>query len=244
MICAYHTQVVAQVHCSNCNRGLCTSCDHRIKGFPYCQDCIVSGIQLLQAGYQQGNYSQTYYRPKPAASGKAFCASIFAFFPSGGAIFNRQNVKAVVQFISIFGLFYLGRISPFFGLAGLAFYFHSIIDSYRTARAIADGESPVENEELYKQALIKRAPAIGVGLIIIGLAVFIHLIRPLSGLISFSRLAPVALIILGGYLLTRYFKQSRDYSSDSPERQNLYLISGNFSEHDKANQSSRFGSYR
>ncbi len=244
MVCAYHTQITAQVYCSNCNRGLCTSCDHRIKGYPYCQDCIVAGIQLLQRGYQQpGNY-QHYYRPKSSSTGKAFFATVFACFPSGGAIFNRQNVKALVQFISIFGLFYLGRISPLFGLAGMAFYIHSIIDSYRTARAIGEGESPAENEERYKQALIKRAPAIGVGLIVIGLAVFIQLIRPLSGLISFSRLAPVALIFLGGYLLTRYFKQSREYSEENAERKNLYLVTGNFSERDNANQSSRLGNYR
>src|ERR1044072_7881218 len=234
MVCTYHTQATAQVYCSNCNRGLCTSCDHRIKGFPYCQDCIVAGIQLLQKGYQQpGNNYQQYYRPRTASSGKAILASIFALFPSGGAIFNRQNIKAVVQFISIFGLFYLGRISPFFGLAGMAFYFQSIIDSFRTARALSESDNPAEYEERYKQALIKRAPAIGVGLMVIGLAVFINLIQPLSGFISFSRLAPVALIILGGYLLTRYFKQSREYSEDYSDRKNLYLVTGNFADHDK-----------
>jgi hypothetical protein len=205
----------------------------------------VSGIQLLQKGYQQqGNTYQTYYRPKSTSSGKAFFASAFAIFPSGGAIFNRQNLKAVVQFVTIFGLFYLGRVSPFFGFAGMAFYFQSIIDSYRTAKAIADGESATENEERYKNILIKRAPAIGIGLILIGLAVFIHLIFPLYGFISFGRLVPVALIILGGYLLTRYFKQSREYSSENSERKNLYLVSGNYSERDSANQSSRYGNYR
>jgi hypothetical protein len=245
MVCAYHTQISAQVHCSNCNRGLCTSCDHRIKGFPYCQDCIVSGIQLLQKSYhQQGNNYQTSYRPKGSSAGKAFLALLFAIFPSGGAIFNRQNLKAVVQFISIFGLFYLGKVSPFFGLAGMAFYFHSVIDSYRTARAIAEGESPSENEERYKFTLIKRAPAIGVALILIGLVVFIHLIHPLYAFISFARLVPVALIILGGYLLTRYFKQSREFSSDNADRKNLYLVTGNYSDRESAKQSSRYGSYR
>jgi hypothetical protein len=244
MLCAYHNQANAQVYCSNCNRGLCSSCDHRIKGFPYCQDCIVSGIQLLQKGYQPGKSYQNYYQPRGSSAGKAFFATVFAFFPSGGAIFNRQNIKAVVQFITIFGLFSLGRISPFFVFAGVAFYFQSIFDSYRTARAIGEGENPAEHEERYKQALIKRAPAIGVGLIIIGLVVFINLIQPLAGLISFARLAPVALIILGGYLLTRYFKQSREYSEESSDRKNLYLVSGNYTERDSNHQASRYGSYR
>ncbi|MEW6128371.1 MAG: hypothetical protein AB1757_15135 [Acidobacteriota bacterium] len=244
MNCAYHTQIATQVQCSNCNRGLCTSCDHRIKGFPYCQDCIVAGISLLQNNYRQSGNYQTYYQSKSGSTGKAILASIFAFFPSGGAIYNRQNVKAIVQFISIFGFFYLGKISGFFGLVGFALYLQSIFDSFRTAKFVAEGGNPAESEERYKQALIKKAPAIGVGLIVVGLFIFIRLINPFTAFLSFSKLAPVALIFLGGYLLTRYFKQSREYSGDATERKNLYLVSNSYSEQDQFNQNTRTGNYR
>ncbi|MDM7923150.1 MAG: hypothetical protein QUS14_12695, partial [Pyrinomonadaceae bacterium] len=50
--CAYHSQNVAVVQCNGCGKALCPACDHRIKGFPYCQDCIVQGIDLLR---QQAN---------------------------------------------------------------------------------------------------------------------------------------------------------------------------------------------
>lgn len=248
MYCAYHTSTTALIQCAHCNRGLCSSCDHRIKGFPYCQDCIVAGVQSLQRQSTTYNYYQTQ-QPKRLSSGKAIVAALCAFVPGAGAIYNRQNLKAVVHFVTTIGLFQLGNLHPFgafFGLAGGLFYFYTILDAFRTARAINAGESAAENEERFKRALIKRAPSIGVGLIFAGLLVFIHLIRPLSQFLSFTRLAPVALIILGGYLLTRYFKQSREYTPDYPERQSFYLVSGNYSESksQKVNDQSRFGNYR
>ena len=42
MSCAYHLTNRAVVQCSRCGRPLCPACDHRIRGFPYCQDCIVT----------------------------------------------------------------------------------------------------------------------------------------------------------------------------------------------------------
>jgi TM2 domain-containing membrane protein YozV len=248
MYCAYHTTTTARIQCANCNRGLCSSCDHRIKGFPYCQDCIVAGVQSLQRQSTTYNYQQTSQQ-KRSSSGKAILAALCAFVPGAGAIYNRQNLKAVIHFVTIIGLFQLGKIHPFgafFGLGGVLFYFYTILDAFRTARAIGEGESAAENEERFKRSLIKRAPSIGLGLIFAGLLIFLHLIRPLSQFISFTRLAPVALIILGGYLLTRYFKQSREYTPDYSERQSFYLVSGNHSEREthKVNDQSRFGNYR
>jgi hypothetical protein len=248
MYCAYHTTTKAGIQCANCNRGLCSSCDHRIKGFPYCQDCIVTGIQSLQGRATQYNYYQSNHQ-KRGSSGKAMIAALCAFVPGAGAIYNRQNLKALIHFVTTVGLFQLGNVHSFgvfFGLGGVLFYFYTILDAYRTAKAISEGESAADNEERFKRSLIKRAPSIGISLIIAGLLVFVHLIHPLSQFISFTRIAPVALIILGGYLLTRYFKQSREYYPDYSERQSFYLVSGNHRERDtqKANESSRFGNYR
>jgi TM2 domain-containing membrane protein YozV len=248
MYCAYHTTTTARIQCAHCNRGLCSSCDHRIKGFPYCQDCIVAGVQSLQHQSSAYNYQQTSQQ-KRRSPGKAILAALCAFVPGAGAIYNRQNLKAVIHFVTTIGLFQLGKIHPFgafFGLGGVLFYFYTILDAFRTARAISEGESAAENEEKFKRGLIKRAPSIGIGLIFAGLLIFLHLIRPLTQFISFTRLAPVALIILGGYLLTRYFKQSREYTPDYSERQSFYLVSGNQSEREthKVNEQSRFGNYR
>jgi len=202
MYCSYHTTTFARVQCANCARALCPACDHRIKGYPYCQDCIVLGIESLSRHYSQGG------RPKA----KARLAALCALLPGLGAAYNRQNVKAVAHFAGVVGLFQLTNIhalSGFFGFAGMAFYIYTIIDAYRTAQLIAVGESPEADESRFKRQLAKRAPVIGAMLILAGVLLVIQLMRPLA-FITPARLVPVALIIFGGYLLTSYFKRSRE----------------------------------
>src|SRR2546428_9463158 len=231
MYCSYHTASASIVQCSSCGRPLCRACDHRIKGYPYCQDCIVLGIEGL---------SRNYYNARPR--GHARLAALFALLPGMGAVYNRQNIKAVVHFVTIVGLFQLTgiRVAPgFFAFAGLAAYLYSIIDAYRTANVIAQGESPAVDEERFKRSLIKRAPLIGLFLVVAGLALVIQIARPL-GFITFARLFPVALIVLGGYLLTRYFKRSRDGSEQEEysNRPPYSLVPGRFGE--RSSQSGRF----
>ena len=228
MICAFHIQTAAKVTCSSCNRGLCSACDHRIKGNAYCQDCIVAGIESLHRGpFPYANTQANSYAPS-RSKGRPLLAAVCALIPGGGAVYNRQNLKAIIQFVGIVGMFQLADLPPlqFLAIGGILLYFYSILDSFRTARAIALGESASENEERFKRGLIKRAPTIGGGLIIAGLLVFIRLVQPLNAMLSFSRLAPVALIIFGGYLLTRYFKQSREVRPDYSDRPPYQLVSG------------------
>ena len=222
MYCSYHTASAARVQCSNCGRPLCHACDHRIKGYPYCQDCIVLGVEGLSRNYDNA-------RPR----GRARLAALFAVLPGMGAVYNRQNIKAVVHFVSIIGLFELASLevaAGVFALAGLVFYLYSIIDAYRTAMLIARGESPAVDEERFKRSLIKRAPLIGIMLIAAGLLLVVQILRPFA-FITLARLFPVALIILGGYLLTRYFKRSREESYEQhPSVPPYSLVPGKFGE--------------
>lgn len=222
MYCSYHITSVARVQCSSCARPLCQACDHRIKGYPYCQDCIVLGVEGLSRNYNN-------VRPR----GRARLAALFAVLPGMGAVYNRQNIKAVVHFVTIICLFQLASLkvaSGVFALAGLVFYLYSIIDAYRTAILIARGESPAADEERFKRSLIKRAPLIGILLIAGGLLLVLQIIRPFAFL-TVARLVPVALIILGGYLLTRYFKNSHEEIYDRyPSVPPYSLVPGRFSE--------------
>ncbi|MEW6208088.1 MAG: hypothetical protein AB1631_06960 [Acidobacteriota bacterium] len=155
--------------------------------------------------------SRSYRAERPKS--KAWLAALCGIFPPGfGAVYNRQNVKAFVHFITIIGLFQLSSFLPFKGLlrlAGVSFYLYSIIDAYRTAQQIAQGESAERLEERFKQSIVRRAPAIGLILIAAGLVSVIQIAHPWGLSISLPRLLPVALIFLGGYLLTRYFRRSR-----------------------------------
>lgn len=234
MYCSYHTASNARVQCSSCSRALCSACDHRIKGYPYCQDCIVLGVEGL---------SRNRYTPKPR--GSARLAALLALLPGMGAVFNRQNIKGIVHFVSIVGLFKLTGIrvaSAIFALGGLSFYIYSIVDAYRTAQLIALGEDPAIDEARFKHSLIKRAPVIGVILIAAGLLLVIQIARPFA-LVTFARLLPVAFIILGGYLLTRYFKRPQEQSYDQgPTSAPYSLVPGDFG--NRAERNSREGSSR
>jgi TM2 domain-containing membrane protein YozV len=232
MYCSYHPRNQARVQCIGCARRLCAACDHRIKGYPYCQDCIVMGVESLSRQYHANQ-----------SKGKARLAALCALLPGMGAVFNRQNVKAVVHFVTIIGLFQLSDFNLFpalFGMAGVAFYLYSIIDAYRTARLIAQGESPAADEARFKRGLASRAPLIGGVLIVTGLLMVLQLLRPLGLYISMGRLIPVALILLGGYLLTRYFKRSRveEQAPDYSHRP-FSLISGSLQ--DDASHTGRQG---
>lgn len=239
MYCSYHTQSAARVQCSNCNRALCPACDHRIKGYPYCQNCIVMGIESLSRNHYQQR------RPKAKARLAAMCALI----PGMGAVYNRQNLKAVVHFVGIIGLFNLTKLHVLpglFSLAGLVVYFYSMMDAYRTAERITQGESAEADETRFKRQLAKHAPALGVGLIILGALKVIQLLWPVA-VINPARLLPVALILLGGYLLTRYFKRSRgDAAASDYARPPYPLISGSFGDPSQTNvrQMARFGERR
>ncbi|HXG95038.1 MAG TPA: hypothetical protein VNN73_22045 [Blastocatellia bacterium] len=181
----------------------------------------------------EGLSRRSYYREQQRPRSKAKLAALLALLPGMGAVYNRQNIKAVVYFVTIIGLIELTHVKVLagvFGLAAFMFYLYSIMDSYRTAQLIAAGESPEADEERFKRMIIKRAPIIGVVLITVGLLLVIQLVRPLA-FITYARLLPVALILFGGYLLTRYFKRKRepDYSRDY--RQPPYpLIPGSFDE--------------
>ena len=220
MYCSYHTATIARIQCSSCARPVCAACDHRVKGYVYCQDCIVLGVEGL---------SRSYYSPR--TRGRARLAALFALLPGMGAVYNRQNLKGVVHFVTIVGLFQLTALrvaSGFFVLSGLAFYLYSIVDAYRTARLIDQGESPAADEQRFKRSLIKRAPVIGLMLITAGMLLVIHIARPLA-FITFARLFPVALIILGGYLLTRYFKRSSEETYDERPSAPYPLVPDRFS---------------
>src|SRR5262249_38728481 len=122
MKCAYHPTNLASTRCGSCERSLCPACDHRIKGYPYCQDCIVAGIAVLRL---KGGPNRN---PSPPAKRKSpWAALIFGMIPGLGAAYNGQTIKALVHFVVIVGLLTIADIfhSPIagaFGTAGAAFY--------------------------------------------------------------------------------------------------------------------------
>ena len=106
MNCAYHIQNAATVSCNCCGRPLCPACDHRIKGFPHCQDCIVLGVELLQSQTQTNNAPYVKKRTSP------FIATVLSMIcPGLGAAYNGQTTKAIVYFAVFVGSFTAAIVS-------------------------------------------------------------------------------------------------------------------------------------
>jgi hypothetical protein len=204
MFCAYHPSNAASVSCVSCNRPLCAACDHRIKAQPVCEDCIVRGIDALRRPAPQ--MIAPVVAPKNAPSPRK--ATLFALVPGLGAVYNRQNLKALTHFVGTVGLFELSGItdSGFFAFGGIVFFLYSMIDANRTARAIAAGEDPAEDERHLKWLFARYKPLWGLLLVAVALIATLSSLPALPFGLTQGRLWAVVLFLTGGYLIYSYFK--------------------------------------
>ena len=213
MNCAYHSQNVAVVNCNGCAKPLCPACDHRIKGFPYCQDCIVQGVDLLR---QQ---SRANYAPFVKKRTSPFIAAFLSFIcPGLGAAYNGQTTKALVYFAVFVGLFQLALISgmPIFGFGSVGMWLFALLDSWRTAQMIRSGVTPDTAEDILVKRFSGNTKLWGGILGILGLAFLIRWMG-VDLRFLFKPLLPLMLIGLGIYLLRGYIfkrKTASDYSAD------------------------------
>src|SRR5687767_6691980 len=148
LYCSYHPKNASVVQCNQCSRQLCTACDHRIRGFPFCQDCIVEGVELLR---QEKQSSPISYR-----NSSPFIATLLSFVPGLGAAYNGQTAKAIVHFAifaSFFQMAVLTQGVPFFLLGVLGTWLFAAVDACRTAQLIRAGLSPETEEDVIARRL-------------------------------------------------------------------------------------------
>lgn len=129
-------------------------------------------------------------------------AFLFSLFPGLGAVYNGQNIKALLHFLLIAGSWTLadlfsGTLESVFTLLGLALYLFSIIDTTKSARQANRGVDLALEEERIRRTLQERTNLVGQGLILLGAMVVINTIAPSI----FNRFWPIILIILGGWSL-------------------------------------------
>ncbi len=200
MNCSYHSHNAATVSCNSCGRPLCPACDHRIKGFPYCQDCIVLGVDLLQ---QQ---SQTNYAPYVKKRTSPVIATLLSMVcPGLGAAYNGQTVKALVYFAVFVGLFQMAVLTggaPLFVLSFIGMWFFSALDSWRTAQAIRSGLSPDVADDILVRRFSGNPKLWGVVLTVLGAGFLFQRLFNVGPLMR--GLLPLMLIGLGIYLLKGY----------------------------------------
>ncbi|MEP7338870.1 MAG: hypothetical protein ABI977_14140 [Acidobacteriota bacterium] len=204
MKCASHPMNLASARCSSCNRSLCSACDHRIKGYPYCQDCIVAGIEMLRQRAGTGESARPREEKSPLA------ALLLGLVPGLGAAYNGQPVKALVHFMMTAGLWTLADVfhsslEVTCALAGLAFYVYSLYDAFRSAQRLRTGADLREEDEQLKQFLRARTNLWGGLLVGIGALTTLHIAFPAQT----HRFWPLLLVAAGLYLINEFRRSKR-----------------------------------
>ncbi|MGI8812589.1 MAG: hypothetical protein ACR2IH_08695 [Pyrinomonadaceae bacterium] len=212
MNCAYHSHNPAGVNCNGCGKPLCAACDHRIKGFPYCQDCIVRGVDLLRKQKQTNHVPFVTKRTSP------FVATFFSLVcPGLGAAYNGQTIKALVYFAVFVGLFQLAILTGgtlIFVLGFMGMWFFAALDAWRTAQMIRAGLTPNTADDILVKRFAGNPKLWGVVLTVLGAAFLLQSAFNLRGLMR--GLLPVMLIGLGVYIL-------RGYIFKRPEKEEVYV---------------------
>lgn len=208
MNCAYHAHNTAVVNCNGCGKPLCPACDHRIKGFPFCQDCIVTGVELLRSR------NQSSYVPYVKRQVSPVLATILSLIcPGLGAAYNGQTSKGLVHFAVFAGLFQLATMgAPAFALGFVGMWLYAAVDAWRTARLIRSGLTPDGAEDWIVQRFKGNPKVFGIILTALGAMFFLQMFLPMRSLMR--AIMPVLLIMLGIYLLREYVFKPKAKDAD------------------------------
>lgn len=212
MKCAYHSQNPASAGCNTCGRALCPSCDHRIKGFPYCQDCIVLGVDLLRRQNRSNHVPFVKKNTSPVLA--AFLSLVC---PGLGAAYNGQTVKALVYFAVFIGLFQMAILTGgtfIFVLGFIGMWLFAALDAWRTAQIIRAGLTPEAADDILVKRFSGNPKLWGIVLTVIGFAFMLQSVFHIRGLMR--GLLPIMLIGLGIYILRGYiFKAPQPVPTDA-----------------------------
>src|SRR5438477_8571955 len=206
MNCNYHQKNAATVQCSQCARPLCLACDHRIRGFPFCQDCIVAGVEMLR--YQQARTPDSQVIRRKTSP---FIATLLSFFVPGlGAAYNGQTSKAIVHFAIFASFFQMAVLTDgvtvfVMGVAGT--WLFAAVDACRTAQLMRAGLAPDAEEDAIARQLYGNPVAWGVTLVALGIVFLLHTMVGVQ--FPVRRALPVALVVLGSYMLYDYLRRRK-----------------------------------
>jgi hypothetical protein len=207
MICSYHNMNAAVVQCSRCARPLCPACDHRIRGFPYCQDCIVAGVELLQQ--QPALLAAPHQILRRTSKWVATLLSLIV--PGLGAAYNGQTSKALVHFALFASCWQMAAVTNavmFFVLGALGVWLFAAVDAYRTAQLISMGLTPNAESDPIARRLYGHPLAWSIVLIALGSIFLMHTLFGVQ--FPVRQLLPVALVVLGAYMLFDFLRSRRD----------------------------------
>lgn len=206
MNCAYHMGNAAVVNCQGCGKYLCPACDHRIKGFAYCQDCIVTGVELLQRQVSSAAVPLAKKQSSP------FVATFLSLLcPGLGAAYNGQTAKALTYFGVFAGLFQLAATTkgaPVFVFGFLGIWLYAAIDSWRTAQMIRSGITPNGAEDLLVKRFSGNPVLWAVVLMVLGVTFILQMFGGVR--LPLREMLPVLFIGFGVYLLWNFWRKRQE----------------------------------
>src|ERR1051326_124415 len=93
MYCSYHAKNPAVVQCNQCARGLCPACDHRVRGFRFCQDTDPAHTDCTEPprDFWHGSYSTSSRFPSPALAPIVLWFTTGCFFVLFGVLFLLER---------------------------------------------------------------------------------------------------------------------------------------------------------
>jgi LiaI-LiaF-like transmembrane region/B-box zinc finger len=190
MNCAVHSNAEATGFCRNCGKALCGECARAVGGALYCESCLAARV------------AAPAIPAAPATGSNPGLAVFLGFIPGLGAVYNAQYMKAAIHVLIFGGLVAAlssdlpDGVSAFLGIALGAFVCYMPLDAYRTAKARMLGEPEPPNPlDGPGQKPIGAFVLIGIGALLL-MSNFGWLQRD-----WFEKSWPVALIVIGGWLL-------------------------------------------
>lgn len=140
-----------------------------------------------------------------------FVATLLSFFVPGlGAAYNGQTSKAIVHFAIFASFFQMAVVTDgvtFFVLGVAGTWLFAAVDACRTAQLMRAGLAPDAEEDAITRQLYGNPIAWGVTLVALGSIFLAHTLLGVQ--FPVKRTLPVALVVLGAYMLFDYLKRRR-----------------------------------
>lgn len=167
----------------------------------------MTGVEVLQQ--QQSRVSAPLQMRRKTSK---FVALLLSFLTPGlGAAYNGQTTKALVHFALFAGCIQMATMTDataFFILSGIGMWFFAAVDAYRTAQLICAGLAPQTESDAITRRLYGHPLAWSVVLIALGTIFLLHTIFGVHLLVR--QLLPIALVVLGAYMLFDYLRSRRN----------------------------------
>ncbi len=172
----------------------------------------MAGVELLQQQPALLHAPQQIRRK----TSKWVATLLSLLVPGLGAAYNGQTSKALVHFAlfaSCWQMVAVSNANALFALGALGVWLFAAVDSYRTAQLIRAGLMPDAEADPIARRLYGYPLAWALVLIALG---SIFLLNTLFGVqFPVRQLLPVALVLLGAYMLFDYLRTRRERDTSS-----------------------------